>query len=454
MNATIFGAGNIGRGLIGLVLDQLGYDITFVDADSDLVEALQSAGGYTVTLGDGEQRTVTGSTYLNARDSEAVVDAVAKSALITTAVGEPILKIVADPIGRGLLQSTIENVNVLACENVHPNSPRLQAHIREIVGDEAAERAGFPEVIVDRIVSTEPGSLELATESAYEFIAERDGWRGPEPGEGLLLVDAIEAYEKRKLWLVNGLHAAVAFLGLKSGHTYAHEAMADDDIKTTTKKIADAMVGVLESEFPSFPAGEFAETAASSLGRFAASDMPDPLNRIARNPLPKLALNERVVGPAVAAVEHGLPGRDFAKVIAAMLTNQDMSVAGADDLQKTIASDGWKSVLVGAPEELLAEIEKHMDQPGEEQMVNREITIANPAGLHARPAALIIEKAKESGSKIQITKGEKSANAASMMSVLALGGKTGDTVTISGEGENAEEAVAFIVDLLTSTEAI
>lgn len=87
-------------------------------------------------------------------------------------------------------------------------------------------------------------------------------------------------------------------------------------------------------------------------------------------------------------------------------------------------------------------------------MVTREIVIANPAGLHARPAALIIEKAKTMSAKIQITKGEKSANAASMMSVLSLGGKTGDTVTVSAEGGDAAEAVDFICDLLTSTEAL
>lgn len=454
MNATVFGAGNIGRGLIGLVLDQLGYHLTFVDADAELVESLQQAGSYTVTLGDGEQQSVAGAAYVNARDVDAVVASVAKSDLIATAVGEPILKIVADPIGRGLLQSEIENVNVLACENVHPNSPALQAHIREIVGDEAADRAGFPEVIVDRIVSTEPGSLELSTEAAFEFIAERANWRGAEPAGGIVLVDQVEAYEKRKLWLVNGLHAAVAFLGLKSGHTYAHEAMADEEIRGTARRIADSMVQVLETDYSSFPAGEFASTADSSLDRFAAADMPDPLNRIARNPLPKLAPTERVVGPAIAAARLGLPLGDFAKVIAAMLTVNDMTVAGAEELQNKIAAEGWESVLTGAPSALITEIREQIDQPGEAQMVTKEVTIVNPAGIHARPAALIIEKAKGSGAKIQIIKGEKTANAASMMSVLALGGKTGDTVTITGEGENAEETVAFIVDLLTSEEAI
>lgn len=454
MNATVFGAGNIGRGLVGVVLDELGYRLTFVDAQSELVSRLADAGTYEVRFSDGESRTVTDATYLDASDESAVVDAVASSSLIATAVGEAILMIVADPIGQGLAASEVDDVNVLACENVHPNSPLLREHVRSVFGGDVADRAGFPEVIVDRIVGSAPGSVELTTESAYEFIVDRSDWRGPEPAGGITLVDDISAYEKRKLWLVNGLHASMAFLGLQAGHTFAHEAMADRNVAAEVEGIANAMVQILETEYPDFPRGEFAQTAQTSLQRFRATELPDKLTRIARNPLPKLARDERVLGPAIEAASHDLPTAPFAKVIAAMLTIDDSTVVGVDDLRSAMDDGGWRSLLSDAPAPLLDEIERQMERQEGDEMVTREIVIANPAGLHARPAALIIEKAKTMSAKIQITKGEKSANAASMMSVLSLGGKTGDTVTVSAEGGDAAEAVDFICDLLTSTEAL
>lgn len=81
-----------------------------------------------------------------------------------------------------------------------------------------------------------------------------------------------------------------------------------------------------------------------------------------------------------------------------------------------------------------------------------EVVITNPAGLHARPATLVVEVAKGSESEITITKGEKSASGLSIMSVLALGATVGDTVTVSIDGDDAEETLAAVLDILTSQE--
>lgn len=364
VKATVFGAGNIGRGLVGVVLDELGYQLAFVDADADLISRLAAAGSYDVRYSDGTSQTVDGAAFFDAGDQAAVVDAVASSCLIATAVGEPILQIVAEPIGRGLAGSDIPDINVLACENVHPNSPLLREHVEFRFGSEVAGRAGYPEVIVDRIIGSAPGSVELTTEAAYEFIVDRSAWRGPAPAGGITLVDDVGAYEKRKLWLVNGLHAALAFLGLAAGHTYAHEAMATPAIAATIAEMASSTVAALEEIFPDFPAGGFAATAAASLERFHNAELPDTLTRIARNPLPKLATDERVVGPALAAHERGLPVGAFADVIAAMLSVDDTSIIGVDDLGAAFVDQGWRKILSEVPADLLEQIEQRLQGRG------------------------------------------------------------------------------------------
>ena len=58
MLAVHFGAGNIGRGFIGQLLHESGYDIVFVDVRDDVVEALKTEGRYDVILADENERRV------------------------------------------------------------------------------------------------------------------------------------------------------------------------------------------------------------------------------------------------------------------------------------------------------------------------------------------------------------------------------------------------------------
>ncbi|RCS61416.1 HPr family phosphocarrier protein [Microbacterium sp. JB110] len=72
-------------------------------------------------------------------------------------------------------------------------------------------------------------------------------------------------------------------------------------------------------------------------------------------------------------------------------------------------------------------------------MATRTVTIASSHGLHARPAKLFAEAAKNSGADVTIVKGDgKPANAASILGVIALGADQGDDVTLTVEGDEAE----------------
>ena len=71
-------------------------------------------------------------------------------------------------------------------------------------------------------------------------------------------------------------------------------------------------------------------------------------------------------------------------------------------------------------------------------------TIQDPIGIHARPAGMVAKKAAEFQSVFTIAKGEKKADARRLMSLMGLGVKHGDTITVSVEGpDKAEAAAAF-----------
>lgn len=83
-------------------------------------------------------------------------------------------------------------------------------------------------------------------------------------------------------------------------------------------------------------------------------------------------------------------------------------------------------------------------------MATRTVTIASSVGLHARPAALFVEAASNTGLDVEIGRpGEDLVDATSILGVMALGAKHGEEVVLSAEGEGADEALDQLVELLS-----
>ena len=83
-------------------------------------------------------------------------------------------------------------------------------------------------------------------------------------------------------------------------------------------------------------------------------------------------------------------------------------------------------------------------------MVEREITIKNKTGLHARPAAVIVQKANEFGSEVFLEKDGDRVNAKSIMGVMMLAAGEGSKITIIADGDDESDAVEIISSLLES----
>lgn len=81
----------------------------------------------------------------------------------------------------------------------------------------------------------------------------------------------------------------------------------------------------------------------------------------------------------------------------------------------------------------------------------RTVRIGSANGLHARPAKLFAQAAKEAGARVTVAKGSGApVNAASILSVISLGAEYGDYVTLTAEGESAERVLDTLTELLTT----
>ena len=80
-------------------------------------------------------------------------------------------------------------------------------------------------------------------------------------------------------------------------------------------------------------------------------------------------------------------------------------------------------------------------------MTEKEVTIKNRAGIHARPASLIVQVANEFDSEIFMEKSGNKINAKSIMGIITLGAAYNTNLLVMAEGEDEEAAVAAIVRL-------
>ena len=84
-------------------------------------------------------------------------------------------------------------------------------------------------------------------------------------------------------------------------------------------------------------------------------------------------------------------------------------------------------------------------------MAERRVSVAAPEGLHARPAALFVKAAADSGLAVTIARPDGNAvDARSILSVLSLDVRHGEEVVLSADGPEAEDALTRLAMLLAN----
>ena len=81
-------------------------------------------------------------------------------------------------------------------------------------------------------------------------------------------------------------------------------------------------------------------------------------------------------------------------------------------------------------------------------MVQREVTVTNIIGFHARPAALLVAQAAKSKSKVMILFNGKTINAKSMLSVMGGGIRSGSRIMVTADGEDEQETLDALCRLI------
>lgn len=225
-------------------------------------------------------------------------------------------------------------IAILSCDNLNANGSKLGTALRRFTSEtdpdliEYIDNAiTFPCCMVDRITpaTTEVLIAEVeqcagfsdrapvATERYSEWVIEDDFPSGRPLWEtaGAVFTDDVAPFEQRKLRLLNGAHSALAYCGLRAGHRFVHEAIADPDLRA----MADQIMTEAAETLPSGIRSSAADYGKALIERFTNPHLNHELRQIAMDGSLKLPIRlvaswkeRNANGLASPGIEGGISG--------------------------------------------------------------------------------------------------------------------------------------------------
>lgn len=358
-HAVHFGAGSIGRGFIGDLLHQSGYNITFVEVTPHLIEQINITQSYDLYfINEKQKKKVINhvSAISPITNEEEVIEAIAKASILTTSVWADNLPNIASVLAKGLkrrLQYNNKKVNILACENALFATDILKKALLncdvDISAAELDEIACFPNTAVDRMVFDIEVDGESAVEigNEFELVVEKNKLADPneEPIIGATYTDNLQKYLERKLYITNTSHAIAGYLGYLKGYQYVQEALADKDILEDVLAAINESSEILVIKY-GFTNADLQDYSNFIIDRFMTPGVKDPISRVGRSPIRKLDPSDRLVGPATVCEELGVDTKYLSKGIAAAFLFKNPEDKQAVELEHYIEENGIEQAVL------------------------------------------------------------------------------------------------------------
>ena len=371
--AVHFGAGNIGRGFIGEILFENGFEIAFVDVNEAIINALNERGSYEIEIAEEGQRhiEVSGVRGINNRlHPEAVVEAIAEADLVTTAIGPNILPFIASLVAQGIearqAAGNLAPLDVLACENMIGGSEFLYEEVKKHLSEAgltfAQEHIGFPNAAVDRIVPAQSHEdpLFVVVEPFNEWVVETRGMKNPD-----LILDKVhyeaelEPFIERKLFSVNSGHATSAYTGAYYGAQTILEALQNVTVKNNVEAVLTEIRSLLIAKW-GFDEAALVDYHKVIISRFENPFIVDDVARVARTQIRKLGYDERFIRPIRELKERGLSYQYLLQTVAYVFSYRDETDEQSVQLQALLAEKSLEEVVKEvtglSDQDLIAEI--------------------------------------------------------------------------------------------------
>jgi mannitol-1-phosphate 5-dehydrogenase len=354
---VIIGAGATGRGQIGRLAHLAGFAVTFIERKRDLTVLLGSSRKYMVGLAGEPVREipVEGFEIIPSQDIKACARSIAGADIVATAVLPTNLESAAPILAAGLAQRQAEAntspLNVVACENMERSSSTLRGYVRTFAPnldwEWIDEHAGFPDAMVACLVPQPTDPLFLLSEPAQEWSVDARAVKRPMPElDGMTLADNQGAALERKLYIKNTGHFAMGIAGYLRGYRLMHEAAGDAEVFALAEAVTRESAAAVACRH-GFDSRQTEEYRAGFLEALRSPLLPDEVTRVIRELKRKLSKEERLVGPALLALEQGREPRALAEAIARAFTLANPHDAQSGEVQALVDAEGIAGAIRG-----------------------------------------------------------------------------------------------------------
>ena len=322
MKAVMYGGGNIGRGFIGALFSQSGYEVVFIDVNEQVVSALSKEQRYPVRFVSNEKHEdvwIEGVTAVHGNDGEAAGNAIAGCDIMATAVGSRALKYIVPNIVRGLRQRwtvTKAPFNIIICENLLNADKFLGKLIKSELSTEEQtlfdDSVGLIEASIGRMVPVQTpemqdgNPLRVCVEK-YGFLpTDKAAFKGAIPKiKNMVPFEPFDFYIKRKLYVHNMGHASCAYLGNYLGLDYIYEATNMPDIRIIVQNAMQDSAMALSEKYD-MRLNPVLLHVEDLLSRFNNAALGDTCERVGGDLERKLSPEDRMIGSARLALEQGI----------------------------------------------------------------------------------------------------------------------------------------------------
>lgn len=332
MKAVQFGAGNIGRGFIGDILFESGYEITFIDVADEIIEGINASGSYDLYLIDHQykKKVISGVRAVSSvKQEEQAVKAILEADVITTSVWANNLPRIAPVLAKGLkarLDAGRPRINVLACENAMFGTQILkQAMIDcdvEITEAELNRAGAYPNTAVDRVVlgTNKDGKMAVNIADYHELAVEETKLVDPEihPIKDARYTDNLQKFLERKLYVINCGHAWAGYIGYVHGYKSARDVFMDPELVDGVKKAMTEAAELIYRKYD-FSHDEMMEYVDFGVKRYQAEGVDYEVSMVTRSPIRKLNADDRMAGPCIQCEEMGLSNEYLMRGLALIL---------------------------------------------------------------------------------------------------------------------------------------
>ena len=331
--AVMIGAGNVGRGFVGAAFAASGFNTVFIDVDETLVNEINTRGEYTVRtlMPDGgySDTVVNGVRAVCSLDKD-VAEVIAHADICATAVGVRAMPKIAPMLAMSLamrIRLGLPPLNIIVCENMIDAGAKLREQILNLMSEKLVPMvdaiSAFPEAVIGRMTPIQTPEmmagdpLRICVEK-YAFLpVDKAAFKGIIPQvKGMVPLNHFEYYVRRKLFVHNLGHAAIAYLGLLKGYEFVADAVEDADILCLAEGAMRESAAALNCENESDKAN-LNRHISSLIYRFSNHTLGDTCERVATDPLRKLGSEDRLIGALKNCEHYGLPYVYIAAVAAA-----------------------------------------------------------------------------------------------------------------------------------------